>query len=107
MSQMLLGTGLLWFGWFGFNGGSEDAMNERTINAVATTNLSACIAGLVWACLDSIVKRQRKFSLEAFCSGATAGLVAITPACGYVDLASSLLIGFVGMKMDHLVKKLF
>lgn len=97
LSEMLIGTGLLWFGWFGFNGGSEDAFNARTINSIATTNLSACIAGITWVAIEGLFIRRASF--EAFCTGAVAGLVAITPACGYVDMASSLLVGFSGLEI--------
>lgn len=104
LSDIFLGTGLLWFGWFGFNGGSEGSMNVRAVNAVATSNFAACAAGLTWVVVEAIFKRTKKLSLNGFCSGAIAGLVAITPACGFVDYPSSLLIGFAGIILNQMIK---
>ncbi|KAG0172024.1 hypothetical protein DFQ28_001779 [Apophysomyces sp. BC1034] len=94
MSNVVLGTALLWFGWFGFNGGSALAGNLRAAMACVVTNLAAAVGAITWICLDYRI--ERKFSALGFCSGAVAGLVAITPASGFVGPASSVAIGFLG-----------
>jgi Amt family ammonium transporter len=75
---VLLGTGLLWFGWFGFNAGSAVAASPLAVSAFATTNVAASAAGLAWILFD--VARGKKLSALGFCIGAVVGLVAITPA---------------------------
>jgi len=81
-SYVVLGTTMLWFGWFGFNGGSALSANLRAANACIITNLSASVGGLTWMLWD--YRLERKWSVVGFCSGAIVGLVAITPASGYV-----------------------
>ena len=81
-SYVILGTVLLWFGWFGFNGGSALSANYRAIQACIVTNLAASVGGLTWMLWDYRI--ERKWSAIGFCSGAISGLVAITPASGYV-----------------------
>ena len=98
MSEVVIGTSLIWFGWFGFNGGSELAVNSRAVNALIVTNLAACSGGIVWMVMEMILNRTYKMSLLGFCSGCIAGMVAITPAAGFVPPASSLIFGLVGMK---------
>ncbi|KAL7752854.1 hypothetical protein RI367_001857 [Sorochytrium milnesiophthora] len=93
MSSVILGTSLLWFGWMGFNGGSALAANARAANAFLVTNLAACMAGLTWLVMDYI--RDHRISALGFCSGAVAGLVAITPASGFVGPSASLAIGLL------------
>lgn len=88
-----LGTGLLWFGWFGFNAGSALAANGLAVNAFVVTNTAAGAAGLTWAIIEWL--RNGKPTLFGFCSGAVAGLVAITPAAGFVSVVPAVLIGFV------------
>ena len=95
ISDVFLGTALLWFGWFGFNGGSEIAINSRAVNAIVVTNLSASVGGLSWMFTDMIWNRKRKMSLNSFCAGAVAGLVAITPASGFVKPYFSLIFGLL------------
>lgn len=90
---VLLGTGLLWFGWFGFNAGSAGAANTLAVSAFATTNVAASAAGLAWLLFD--VARGKKLSALGFCIGAVVGLVAITPASGFVTVPVSLFIGVV------------
>jgi Amt family ammonium transporter len=90
---VLLGTGLLWFGWFGFNAGSAGGANALAVSAFATTNVAASAAGLAWILFD--VARGKKLSALGFCIGAVVGLVAITPASGYVTVPVSLFIGVV------------
>ena len=81
-SYVVIGTAFLWFGWFGFNGGSTLAANLRAANACIITNLSASVGGLTWMLWD--YRLERKWSVVGFCSGAIVGLVAITPASGFV-----------------------
>src|SRR6476661_7828595 len=88
---VLIGTGLLWFGWFGFNAGSAGAANALSVSAFATTNTAAASAGLSWMLFD--VLRGRKPSVMGFCIGAVVGLVAITPAAGFVAIPQSIFIG--------------
>lgn len=98
---VLLGTGLLWFGWFGFNAGSALGANVLAVSAFATTNTATAAAGLSWIFFDSI--RGRKPSALGFCMGAVVGMVAITPASGYVGIPQSLCIGFVASLISNLV----
>ncbi len=88
---VILGTGMLWFGWFGFNAGSALAANEQAALAFATTNTASAAAALGWLALD--VLRHRKASALGACIGAVVGLVAITPAAGYVSVGQSVAIG--------------
>jgi Amt family ammonium transporter len=90
---VLLGTGLLWFGWFGFNAGSAVAASPLAVSAFATTNVAAAAAGISWILFD--VARGRKLSALGFCIGAVVGLVAITPASGFVTVPVSIFIGIV------------
>ncbi|CAG8440296.1 12159_t:CDS:2 [Dentiscutata heterogama] len=94
VANVVLGTSLLWFGWFGFNGGSALAANGRAAMACVVTNLSASVGGLTWCLLD--FRLERKLSALGFCSGAVAGLVSITPGSGYVDYPSAVVFGFLG-----------
>ena len=88
---VVLGTGMLWFGWFGFNAGSALAANEQAAIAFATTNTASAAAAFAWIAFDVI--RRRKASALGACIGAVVGLVAITPAAGFVNVAESLAIG--------------
>lgn len=88
---VLIGTGLLWFGWFGFNAGSALAANGLAVSAFATTNTAAAAAGLSWMFFD--VLKGKKPSVLGFCIGAVVGLVAITPAAGFVAIPQSIFIG--------------
>ncbi|MFY0252855.1 ammonium transporter [Chitinophaga sp. 30R24] len=90
---VLLGTGLLWFGWFGFNAGSALSASALAVSAFATTNTATAAAGLSWVFFDVI--RGRKPSVLGFCIGAVVGLVAITPAAGFVAIPQSIFIGFI------------
>lgn len=90
---VLLGTGLLWFGWFGFNAGSAVAASPLAVSAFATTNVAAAAAGISWILFD--VARGRKLSALGFCIGAVVGLVAITPASGFVTIPVSIFIGII------------
>lgn len=97
---VLLGTGLLWFGWFGFNAGSALAANALAVSAFATTNTATAAAGLTWVFFDSV--RGRKPSALGFCVGAVVGLVSITPAAGYVGIPQSIFIGFVAAIVSNM-----
>lgn len=88
---VLIGTGLLWFGWFGFNAGSALGANQLAASAFATTNTAAAAAGLAWMFFD--VVRGKKPSVVGFCIGAVVGLVAITPGAGFVAIPQSIFIG--------------
>lgn len=90
-SYVILGTVFLWFGWFGFNGGSALSANLRAAQACIVTNLAASVGGLTWMFWD--YRLERKWSAVGFCSGAVAGLVAITPASGYVGSPAAVLFG--------------
>ncbi|MFC4651580.1 ammonium transporter [Lactococcus nasutitermitis] len=90
---VVLGAGLLWFGWFGFNAGSALAANGVAINAFMTTNTAAAAAMLSWMLVEKII--IGKPSIVGACSGAVVGLVAITPGAGFVSLWSSIIIGLL------------
>src|SRR5687767_4192100 len=98
---VLLGTGLLWFGWFGFNAGSAVGANALAAAAFAVTNTASAAAGLCWVLFDSV--RGKKPSALGFCIGSVVGLVAITPAAGFVTIPSSLFIGTVAALISNLV----
>ena len=87
---VVLGTGLLWFGWFGFNGGSALAADGLAIHAMITTNTAAACAMLSWMLIEKIL--NGKPTVVGACTGAVVGLVAITPGAGFVSIWSSLLI---------------
>jgi Amt family ammonium transporter len=89
----ILGAGLLWFGWFGFNGGSALGANGLAVNAVVVTTVAAAMACLTWVGASWLHKGHA--SVIGAASGAVAGLVAITPASGYVDTSAALAIGLV------------
>jgi Amt family ammonium transporter len=94
----VLGAGLLWVGWFGFNGGSALAANGIAVNAVVTTNTAAAAAGLVWMLLSWM---DNKPSVLGIITGAVVGLVAITPAAGYVTPLSAMAIGAVAAPISY------
>ena len=88
-----LGTAILWFGWYGFNAGSEFAVNPVTTAAFINTDFAASFAGPTWLLLDWVFKRKPKFS--GFLTGMVAGLACVTPAAGYITPASAVLIGIL------------
>jgi Amt family ammonium transporter len=98
---VLLGTGLLWFGWFGFNAGSAVGASSLAASAFATTNTAAAAAGLAWILFDAF--KGKKPSAMGFCIGVVVGLVAITPAAGYVGISISIFIGVAAALMSNLV----
>ncbi len=97
---VLIGTGLLWFGWFGFNAGSALGANALAVSAFATTNTAAAAAGLSWMFFD--VLRGKKPSVLGFCIGAVVGLVAITPGAGYVGIPQSIFIGVLSAIISNI-----
>lgn len=98
---VILGAGLLWFGWFGFNGGSALAANDIAVSALVVTNLSAAAAAISWMTVDWIIKG--KPSGVGIAVGAVCGLVAITPASGYVGVPASIIIGLLAGVFSNLV----
>ena len=98
---VILGAALLWFGWFGFNAGSALAANSVAVSALVVTNLAAASAAISWMFVDWIVKG--KPSAVGLSIGAVCGLVAITPASGYVGVGSSIIIGLVAGVISNLV----
>ena len=90
---VVLGAGLLWFGWFGFNAGSALAADGLAIHALLTTNTAAASAMLSWMLIEKLV--IGKPTVVGACTGAVVGLVAITPGAGFVSLWSSIIIGFL------------
>ena len=87
----MIGTGMLWVGWYGFNAGSAVAADVIAANAFTTTTLATAVASFVWPMAEWIVRG--KPSILGFCSGAVAGLVVITPACGFVNSTGAVIIG--------------
>jgi Amt family ammonium transporter len=93
LSNVFLGTAILWFGWFGFNGGSALAGTSRAAMAASVTSIAASAGGLTWVLFD--YRHERKLSALGFCSGAVAALVSITPASGFVAPWAAIVIGFL------------
>ncbi|MEI6342162.1 MAG: ammonium transporter [Verrucomicrobiota bacterium] len=91
MTLCMVGTGMLWVGWYGFNAGSALGADAIASNAFTTTTLAAAVAGFVWPMCEWITRG--KPSVLGFCSGVVAGLVVITPACGFVTANSAVIIG--------------
>ena len=94
----VLGAGLLWVGWFGFNGGSALAANGIAVNAFVTTNTAAAAAGIVWMFLSW---KDNKPSVLGIVTGAVVGLVAITPAAGFVTPLAAIVIGGVAAPISY------
>jgi len=102
---VILGTGLLWFGWFGFNAGSALGANFDAVVAFANTNVASATSMITWLFFDRFT--NRKMSAIGACIGAIVGLVAITPAAGVVTLGQSMFIGFVAALISNLAIRLF
>ncbi|KAG0126823.1 ammonium transporter AmtB-like domain-containing protein [Tuber indicum] len=109
VSLITLGTILLWFGWLGFNGGSSYGANLRAVVACWNTNLTAIFSGVTWVLLD--FRLAKKWSMVGLCSGLISGLVAATPASGFIMPHASILLGVVtgvvcnyGTKVKYLVR---
>ncbi len=101
---VILGTGLLWFGWFGFNSGSALGANTDAVIAFANTNLASAASMITWIFLDRF--QNRKMSSLGACIGAIVGLVAITPAAGFVTIGQSIFIGFVAAIVSNFAIRL-
>jgi Amt family ammonium transporter len=91
MVLCMVGTGMLWVGWYGFNAGSALGADGIASNAFTTTTLAAATAGFIWGITEYL--HRGKPSVLGFCSGIVAGLVVITPACGFVDTTGAMVIG--------------
>ena len=89
----MVGTGMLWVGWYGFNAGSAVAADGVAANAFTTTTLATAVASFTWAALEYITRG--KASVLGFCSGAVAGLVVVTPACGFINSTSAMWVGIL------------
>lgn len=100
ISYVILGTALLWFGWFGFNAGSAGGANSLAAHAFATTTVASAVAAMSWIFVDII--RGKKPSAMGACIGAVVGLVAITPAAGFVSISHSIVIGLTAALVSNL-----
>ncbi len=96
---VILGTGLLWFGWFGFNAGSALGANADAVIAFANTNIASATAMITWIFYERML--GRKMSAVGACIGAVVGLVAITPAAGFVNIGQSMFIGFIAAVLSN------
>lgn len=101
ITYVIIGTGLLWFGWFGFNAGSALGASPLAAVALATTTTAASAAGLTWVFFDML--RGRKPSAMGTCIGSVVGLVAITPAAGFVSIPHALSIGIISAIVSNLL----
>jgi len=96
---VVLGAGILWFGWFGFNAGSALASNALAVNALLVTNTAAAAGALTWGILSQM--QNGRMSAVGVATGAVAGLVAITPASGFVNATSAIIIGLVAGALGY------
>tara|TARA_Y100000385_G_scaffold136356_1_gene141654 strand:- start:1041 stop:2339 length:1299 start_codon:yes stop_codon:yes gene_type:complete len=101
---VILGTGMLWFGWFGFNAGSALGANIDAVVAFANTSLASATSMITWIFYDRF--SNRKMSSIGACIGAIVGLVAITPAAGFVTLGQSIFIGFIAAIVSNIAVKI-
>ncbi len=101
---VILGTGLLWFGWFGFNAGSALGANTDAVIAFSNTNIASATSMITWLFFERFF--NRKMSSLGACIGAIVGLVAITPAAGFVTLGQSIFIGFVAAIVSNIAIQL-
>jgi Amt family ammonium transporter len=100
MVLCMVGTGMLWVGWYGFNAGSAVAADGIAANAFTTTTIATAVASFVWPLLEYIFRG--KPSVLGFCSGAVAGLVVITPACGFVSTTGAVIIGVLAGSVPYI-----
>jgi len=105
ITYVLLGTGLLWFGWFGFNAGSAMGANGLAVQALGTTTVAAAAASMAWVFLDKIL--GHKLSAMGACIGAVVGLVAITPAAGFVSISHAITIGIIASIVSNIAVSIF
>ncbi|MFN2457642.1 MAG: ammonium transporter [Chitinophagaceae bacterium] len=104
ISYVLLGTGMLWFGWFGFNAGSAFGANQLAATALATTTTASAAAAFAWVTFD--ILRGKKPTAMGTCIGIVVGLVAVTPAAGFISIPHSLLVGIFSSIVSNLVVEL-
>ncbi len=100
MVLCMVGTGMLWVGWYGFNAGSAVAADVIAANAFTTTTLCTAVAAFTWGMLEKILRG--KASVLGFCSGAVAGLVVITPACGFVNATGAVICGVLAAVVPYI-----
>jgi Amt family ammonium transporter len=105
ITYVLLGTGLLWFGWFGFNAGSAVGAGSLAAQALGTTTVAAAAAAMAWVFIDKIL--GHKLSAMGACIGAVVGLVAITPAAGFVSIPHAIAIGAIAGLVSNIVVSKF
>ena len=101
VTYVIIGTGLLWFGWFGFNAGSAFGANHLAAVALATSTIASAAGGLAWIFFDMM--KGKKPTALGTCIGAVVGLVAITPAAGFVSVPAALAIGIISSVISNLV----
>jgi ammonium transporter, Amt family len=104
MVLCMIGTGMLWVGWYGFNAGSAVAADVVSSNAFMATTLATAIGSLTWALIEKIFRG--KASVLGYCSGAVAGLVVITPACGFVNATGAVIIGVLAGAIPYMTVSL-
>jgi Amt family ammonium transporter len=100
MVLCMVGTGMLWVGWYGFNAGSAVAADGVAANAFTTTTIATAVGSFVWPLMEYIFRG--KPSILGFCSGAVAGLVVITPACGFVNTTGAVIIGVCAAVLPYI-----
>jgi Amt family ammonium transporter len=100
MVLCMVGTGMLWVGWYGFNAGSAVAADGIAANAFTTTTLATAVAAFTWGLIEKVFRGHA--SILGFCSGAVAGLVVITPACGFVNSTGAVIIGIFAAVVPYL-----
>jgi Amt family ammonium transporter len=99
MVLCMVGTSMLWVGWYGFNAGSAAAADVISSNAFTTTTLATAVGAFTWAVMEKILRG--KASVLGYCSGAVAGLVVITPACGFVNATGGVIIGVLAAVIPY------
>ncbi len=104
MVLCMIGTGMLWVGWYGFNAGSAVAADVISSNAFMATTLATAIGSLTWALIEKVFRG--KASVLGYCSGAVAGLVVITPACGFVNATGAVIIGVLAGAIPYMTVSL-
>jgi Amt family ammonium transporter len=104
MVLCMIGTGMLWVGWYGFNAGSAVAADVISSNAFMATTLATAVGSLTWALIEQIFRG--KASVLGYCSGAVAGLVVITPACGFVNATGAVIIGVLAGAIPYMTVSL-
>jgi Amt family ammonium transporter len=100
MVLCMVGTGMLWVGWYGFNAGSAVAADGVASNAFMTTTLAAATGGFVWGLIELVFRKHA--SILGFCSGIVAGLVVITPAAGFVNATGAMIIGVLAAVVPYI-----